>query len=68
MGILELSSYGKLNKYLIDHAGEMKPEEYNRFHDAVMKVTTGIMDMVLLKRELEKRKQNDQFSACCREP
>ena len=55
---LNLSYYGELNKYLMDHAGVMTNYEYNRYYDAVMKVTKGIMDMVLLRRELEKRESH----------
>ena len=55
--MLELTEFGKLNQYLMEHADKMTSAEYNRYYSAVMKVTTGIMDMVLLRRELQKKEK-----------
>ena len=55
--MLELTEFGKVSRYLMEHADKMTREEYNRYYDAVMKVNTGIMDMVLLRRELQKKEK-----------
>ena len=55
--MLELTEFGKLSRYLMEHADKMTIAEYNRYYDAVMKVNTGLMDMILLRRELQKKEK-----------